>query len=219
MQSLHRCANSGNASHSYPQPDSCLPLKRGITLRKGQSHDYAALLGMSEDADSKLSGALRILLAQLKPEPDQKALRIDEADGVLEYSTRLLVNMKPANGSWRYLASGRLPHPNSSKPSATERPSAMGEVRGLDGCGSARALNRRQNSYLRKLFIQGARAVLQQRTEQALRLSKWLAKLASRTHHDVVAVALTNKPARIAWTALANEERCLPLALPSQQAA
>jgi transposase len=41
-----------------------LLLERGITLRKGR-HVDAALPGILEDADAKLSGALRVLLAQL----------------------------------------------------------------------------------------------------------------------------------------------------------
>jgi len=41
------------------------------------------LPGILEDATAKLSGALRILLAQLKLELDQMAIRIDEADAVL----------------------------------------------------------------------------------------------------------------------------------------
>ena len=60
-----------------------LLLERGITLRKGRRHVDGALPGVLEDADSKLSGALRVLLAQLKLELDQMAIRIDEADAVL----------------------------------------------------------------------------------------------------------------------------------------
>src|SRR5450756_1560616 len=60
-----------------------LLLERGITLRKGRRHVDAALPRILEDADVKLSGALRALLAQLKLELDQMALRIDEADAVL----------------------------------------------------------------------------------------------------------------------------------------
>jgi hypothetical protein len=63
-------------------------------------------------------------------------------------------------------------------------------------------ISKRGNSYLRKLFVQGARAVLQQRTKQSSGLSAWLAQLRSRTHRNVAAVALANKLARIAWAVL-----------------
>src|SRR6266404_2225478 len=64
-------------------------------------------------------------------------------------------------------------------------------------------ISKRGNSYLRRLFVQGARAVLQQRTKQSSGLSTWLAQLTSRTHRNVAAVALANKLARIAWAVLA----------------
>ena len=51
-------------------------------------------------------------------------------------------------------------------------------------------ISKRGNSYLRRLFVQGARAVMQQRTKQSSGLSAWLAKLTSRTHRNVAAVAL-----------------------------
>jgi len=69
------------------------------------------------------------------------------------------------------------------------------------------------NSYLRRLFIQGTRAAFQRRTKQAPGLSEWLAQLAGRTHHNVVAVALSNKLARITWAVLAKEKQNRLLAL------
>jgi hypothetical protein len=46
-----------------------LLLERGITFRKERCHVDAALPGILEDADVNLSGALRLLLAQLKVGP------------------------------------------------------------------------------------------------------------------------------------------------------
>jgi hypothetical protein len=43
-----------------------LLLQRGITLRKGRHHVDVALPLILEDADVRLSGAVRMLLAQLK---------------------------------------------------------------------------------------------------------------------------------------------------------
>ena len=61
-----------------------LLLERGITLRKGRCHVDAALPGILEDASTKLSGALRVLLAQLRLELDHLQTRIDEADAVIK---------------------------------------------------------------------------------------------------------------------------------------
>jgi transposase len=60
-----------------------LLLERGITLRKGRCHLDAALPGILEDAAMKLSGAVRLLLAQLKVELDQLGIR-EEADTLIK---------------------------------------------------------------------------------------------------------------------------------------
>jgi hypothetical protein len=71
------------------------------------------------------------------------------------------------------------------------------------------------NSYLRRPFVQGARAVLQQSAKQSSGLSAWLAQLTSRTHRNVAAVALANKLARMAWGSSLRMNpigpRCWPL--------
>jgi len=71
-------------------------------------------------------------------------------------------------------------------------------------------ISKRGNSYLRRLFGQGAHAVLQQSAKQSSGLSAWLAQLASRTHRNVAAVALANKLARMAWAVLAKNEPYRP---------
>jgi len=60
----------------------------------------------------------------------------------------------------------------------------------------------RGNQYLRRLFVQGARAVMQHRSC----LSAWLAQLTARTHQNITIVALANKLARMAWAVLAKNE-------------
>jgi hypothetical protein len=49
-------------------------------------------------------------------------------------------------------------------------------------------INKRGNPYLRRLFVQGARTVLQFRDKQSPGLSAWLAQLTSRTHYNVAGV-------------------------------
>ena len=71
-------------------------------------------------------------------------------------------------------------------------------------------ISKRGNSYLRRLFVQGARPVLQQRAKQSSGLSAWLAKLTTRVHSNVAAVALANKLARMAWAVLAKNETYRP---------
>jgi len=63
---------------------------------------------------------------------------------------------------------------------------------------------------LRRLLVQGARAVLQQSAKQSSGLSAWLAQLTTRVHSNVAAVALANKLARMAWAVLAKNEPYRP---------
>ena len=78
-------------------------------------------------------------------------------------------------------------------------------------------ISKRGNRYLRTLFIQGARVILLRPTNWARHsFGPWLTAAAKRLHHNVLATALANKLARIAWTVLAQrrnyETRVLALA-------
>jgi transposase len=64
---------------------------------------------------------------------------------------------------------------------------------------------------LRKLFVQCARAMLQQSSKQSAGLSAWLGQLTVRAHRNVC-VALANKLARIAWAVLATGQAYRPTA-------
>jgi transposase len=79
-------------------------------------------------------------------------------------------------------------------------------------------ISKRGNCYLRRLFVQGARAVLQFREKQSSGLSAWLAQLAARAHHNVVGVALANKLAGMAWAVLPKGEVYRPPELASSLA-
>ena len=195
-----------------------LLLERGITLRKGRCHVDAALPGILEDASAKLSGALRVLLAQLKLELDHLQMRIDEADAVIkktagdnEACRRLVAipGIGPITATAIIAAIGN----GAAFKKGREFSAWLGIVPGEYTTGGKQKLlgiSKRGNSYLRRLFVQGARAVLQQSAKQSSGLSAWLAQLTARAHHNVVAVALANKLARMAWAVLAKNESYRP---------
>src|ERR1700682_1576588 len=89
LQSLHRVRERWVTRRTavINQIRSLL-LERGITVRKGRRYIEAALPGILEDADAKLSGALRLLLAQLKLELDQLAQRLEEAEALIEQTVQ-----------------------------------------------------------------------------------------------------------------------------------
>jgi len=204
-----------------------LLLERGITLRKGRCYVGAALPGILEDANTNLSGALRLLLSQLKLELDHLDLRIDEADALIQKISReneacqrlmAIPGIGPVTATAVIAAIGN----GGAFHKGREFAAWMGVVPREHSAGGKQKLlgiSKRGNSYLRRLFVQGARAVLQQRTKQSSGLSVWLAQLISRSHRNVAAVALANKLARVTWAVPAKNEQYRPSTLADVAAA
>src|SRR5262245_26829022 len=71
-------------------------------------------------------------------------------------------------------------------------------------------ISKRGNGYLRRLFVQGARTVMQHRNRQNSSLGHWLDGLTAGAPQNVAIVALANKLVRMAWAVLHNDEpyRC-----------
>jgi transposase len=195
-----------------------LLLERGITLRKGRRYVEEALPGILEDAEAKLSGALRLLLAQLKVEFEQLDTRVSEADAVIqkmvcenEACQRLvkIPGIGPVTATAVMAAIGN----GAAFRKGREFAAWMGVVPREHSTGGKQKLlgiSKRGNSYLRRLFVQCARAVLQQKAKQSPGLKAWLEQLTSRTHYNVAGVALANKLARMAWAVLATGEAYRP---------
>lgn len=72
-------------------------------------------------------------------------------------------------------------------------------------------ISKRGDSYLRTLLVHGARSVLARCGNKTDPRSQWLQKLRARRHHNVAAVALANKNARIAWALLCRGECYRPM--------
>jgi transposase len=228
MQSLHRVRESwvGRRTSVINQIRGPL-LERGITIRKGRRHAEEALPQILEDPNANLSGPLRMLLAQLQQELQQLQSQIDEVD---------LVIMKAAS---EHEACQRLMSiPGIGPVIATAIVSAIGNGtefrrgRGFSawlglvpkqystgGKQKLLGISKRGNGYLRRLLVNGSRAVLQCREKQSSGLRAWLGKLASRAHSSVVTVALANKLARMAWAVLAKRETYRPPLLAAEAVA
>jgi transposase len=66
-------------------------------------------------------------------------------------------------------------------------------------------ISKRGNIYLRTLFVQAAHVVLERRPSAAMRgLWPWIERASNRLHRNLLAIALANKLARIAWAVLAR---------------
>jgi hypothetical protein len=67
-------------------------------------------------------------------------------------------------------------------------------------------ISKRGNSYLRQLFVHGARAVFSRSKRNRHRFGAWLNGLELRKKRSTSIVALANKLARIAWAVLTKEQ-------------
>jgi transposase len=222
LQSLHRVRERWvSARTAVINQIRGLLLERGITIRKGRSHIEESLPGILEDADNKLTGALRALLSQLRLEMQYLQKQIDECDKLilrianeLEDCRRILAvpGIGPMTATATIAAIGN----GSAFKKGRGFAAWLGVVPGehsTSGKQTVTSTGRRGNRYLRKLFIQGAHAVLQQRMKQSNGLNTWLAQLTSRKRIQVAAVAMPNKMARMVWAVLSKGEAYRPLLL------
>ena len=93
-----------------------------------------------------------------------------------------------------------------------DSPKAVTSPHGWDSCPNKSLLatilgkiSKRGNRYLRVLFVQAARVVLVwPQSWERHGLKPWIEAARKRLHHNVLAIALANKLARIAWAVLAR---------------
>ena len=219
MQSLHRVRERWIMRRTaVVNQIRGLLLERGITVRTGRCHLDEALPRILEDGSTTLSGALRFLLVELKQELEQLAGHIEQAETLIQRAAQqneacqrldAIPGIGPLTATALIAAIGN----GEAFRKGREFSAWLGLVPRQHSTGGKQKLlgiSKRGNSYLRKLFVQGARAVLQFRDKQCSGLRHWLAELSSRSHYNVVGVALANKLARMAWAVLARGEAYRP---------
>jgi transposase len=219
LQSLHRVRERwvGRRTAVINQIRGML-LERGITVTKGRRHIEESLPGILEDSDNKLSGALRALLTELRLEMQYLSRQIEESDKLI---LRIASELEPCRrlvaipGIGPVIATATIAAIGNGAAFKKGRGFAawLGVVPGEHSTGGKQTLtetSRRGNRYLRKLYVQGAHAVLQKRMTQSTGLSTWLAQLTTRKRIQVAAVALANKLARMVWAVLAKGQAYRP---------
>jgi transposase len=185
----------------------------GVVLPQGISHIAERLPEILEDGDNGLPGSFRQLLAHLGEHLQHLARQVGELEGTIvrwhqesEPSQRLarIPGIGPLGasallatlGDARTFARGRQV---SAWLGMVPRQASSG------GKATLLGMSKRGDSYLRTLLIHGARSVLHQVERHPERADPWLKALLARRPKNVVAVALANKNARIAWALLAHD--------------
>jgi transposase len=189
-------------------------LEHGITVRAGPPALQRALPEILADQGGALSPGMTQLVLDL----DGDWRRLDERIGEV---TRAIEEIAKRDEGCRRLMAipGIGPIVSSAMVAAIGDGAAFSKARGFGawlGLAPKQAstggrtlllgISKRGNRYLRTMFIQGARSVLLRRVTWANHsFGRWLEAAAPRLHRNVLAVALANKLARIAWSVLTRE--------------
>ena len=184
----------------------------GVVLPQGLAQLGRRLPAMLEDGENELPGSFRQLLARLgenlrhlQRQGAELEREIQRWHGDSEASRRLAAI--PGLGALG--ASALVATVGNARSFAHGRQLAawLGMVPKQASSGGKTTLlgmSKRGDSYLRTLLIHGARSVLHQVARHPERADPWLRQLLARRPKNVVAVALANKNARIAWALLAH---------------
>ena len=195
----------------------------GIIIPQGMAHIAKRLPEILEDGENELPGSFRQLLARLGENLEHLQRQVAELEREIqrwhqhsEASQR--VAAIPGIGALGASALVATVAEARSFSNGRQLAAWLGMVPKQASSGGKTTLlsiSKRGDSYLRTLFIHGARSVLQQVERHPERADPWLKQLLARRPKNVVTVALANKNARIAWALLAHGRDYQPRHAPS----
>ena len=190
----------------------------GIVIPKGKKAFRTQMPDILEDAENQLTVVSRVLFAQLSDEFTELEVKLADCDHQMQqenkanavcqrlddvigigYVTATAVYAAVGDGkefrNGRHFSAwcGLVPKQNSS-----------------GGKNNLLGISKRGNTYLRTLFIHGARSVLQYSENKEDSFSRWAQALKERRGFNRACVAVANKLARIAWVVMAREEAYRP---------
>ena len=191
-----------------------LLLERGIAVRQGHRFLRAALPDILSRSDGELSARMIRMIADLNGDWRHLDERLEdvtdeiEALAMADEACRRLMTIPgigPIISSAMVAAIGE----GAAFPKGRDFAAWLGLVPRQISTGDRTILGRiskRGNTYLRTLFIRGARVILLRPANWPQHsFGPWLEAAARRMHRNVLAVALANKLARIAWSVLARK--------------
>ena len=175
MQSLHRVRERWIMRRTaVVNQIRGLLLERGITVRTGRCQLDAALPNILEDDSTSLSGTVRFLLVELKQELEQLAGHIEQAEALIQRAAQQSeacqrLDAIPGIGALTATALIAAIGNGGAFRKSREFAAWLGLVHREHSTGGKQKLlsiSKRGNCYRRKLFVQGARAVLKYRDKQ-----------------------------------------------------
>lgn len=165
-----------------------------------------------EDAENGLSGASRALFARLLEHfrlLDRQVEELEREISAWHREDSASQRLQAVPGIGPITASALVASVGDAKVFHNGRQFAawLGLVprqRSSGGKTNLLGISKRGDTYLRTLVIHGARSVLYSLKRDPARADGWLARVASRRHPNIAAVALANKNARTVWALLAR---------------
>ena len=197
----------------------------GVVVPKGLSHLRERVPEALEDASNELPGRVRVLLQRLLDHLKELDRQVGEVEVQIKAWHRESApsrKLESIAGIGPITASAVVASVGDASVFKRGRQMAawMGLVPRQHSSGGKEVLlgiSKRGDTYLRTLFIHGARAVVRAvqvriaRNEPARdRTEKWVRELLVRRKPNVVAVALANKNVRVAWALLTGDREFQP---------
>lgn len=190
----------------------------GIVINKGVPAVRRALPDILEDADNGLTVLARELFAELLEELrvlDERFKRCEKRIDAVNQEHEVCRRLDEILGIGAITASATYAAAGDGKDFVNGRHFAawLGLVPRQHSSGGKPVLlgiSKRGNTYLRTLFIHGARSVLLHSANKQDRFSRWAQSVLERRGHNRACVAVANKMARIAWVIMAKGEQYRP---------
>ena len=198
----------------------------GLIVPEGIRYLYERVPELIEDASNELPGRFRLLIDRLLQHLKELDRHVGELEREIEQwhrssevSRRLetIPGIGPITASALVASAG---DPSNFK-NARQFAAWIGLVPHQNSSGGKTQLlgiSKRGNVYLRTLLIHGGRALVQLARTRADRAGTWLGKLVGRRHHNIAAVAMANKNARLAWALLSTGKAYEPMHAPNPPA-
>jgi transposase len=190
----------------------------GVVLNRGIGAVREGLPGILEDADNGLTMRSRALFADLLEELytlDERFKQGEEQIKVSNHNNEVCERLDEVLGIGPITASATYAAGGDGKVFVNGRHFSawVGLVPGQYSTGGKPRLlgiSKRGNTYLRTLYIHGARSVLRYSAGKTDRFSLWAQGVLARRGHNKACVAVANKLARTAWVIMAKGERYRP---------
>lgn len=191
-----------------------LLLEYGIVIPKSFSNLTSHMVELLSEKNNGVSETIREILFDIYDEFRGLSERITQYDKKIEVisneqeSCKLLKTIPgigPITATALYASMGN----GSQFKNGREMAAQIGLVPKQHSSGDRQILlgiTKKGNRDLKQLLIHGARAVVAKAGKKEDKRSRWINKLATKKHFNVVATALANRTARMAWAVLQTSQ-------------